>query len=719
MSLREFGSWNSSYETSVFMPLIVIAGMLCGLRKYWASRRLRTERQQLVACADTLDSDLGYQPVAIWPTTGEKKKAKIREAMADLAIVRKPRPDPATPSTNTFPCQKPDGTRSELPMSIGLSKLLKEMEIDALLPIQTATFQAVLDGKDVIGRSHTGTGKTLAFCLPLTEKMLQISEPSLDPTCIVLSPTRDLAQQTEKVFRSTLRHSRHKTTLLVGGVPMESQFEALDAGNVGVVVGTPGRLCELARLKRLTLSQLRYIVVDEADEMLKQGFQDEMEYLLAFAPQNAQALLFCATMTPALHSIANDFCKPGMVSIDLVKDSASATAAADAEQRASATAKGLAVAPTVTHEVLPVHPHARVGVIADILVTRAPRKAIVFVNTRHEAAAVARELWQIGLQSVATWDGCWPLHGDMPQEERSAALKEFRTEGRLKVLVATDVAARGMDVSGVELVLHCGLPVTQHSAARRVGGQGVKIHIENFTHRCGRTGRAGSLGTSLLLYDPGAGEAKQLPKLAARLNIVFQRTHCPSAEEVAAAYAAGSAGHVRRFTGGAEMLPDAFAGQAERLQAELGAGALAAALAALAGLSAMPPSRSLLTSRPGFRTVQAVPVEEDGDAEAPAEGEAQPSGLRPKEISAAVKEVYPKEKLGRVVCCSDGSVVFDLANNRALNLCQQPWPPPNVTSRVAHFLLPDRMPEVAVPQQKGGQARQDTGTGPDSDAPQE
>ena len=167
--------------------------------------------------------------------------------------------------------------------------------------------------------------------------------------------------------------------------------------------------------------------------MLKQGFQDEMEYLLAFAPQNAQALLFCATMTPALHSIANDFCKPGMVSIDLVKDSASATAAADAEQRATTTAKGLAVAPTVTHEVLPVHPHARVGVIADILVTRAPRKAIVFVNTRHEAAAVARELWQIGLQSVATWDGCWPLHGDMPQEERSAALKEFRTEGRLKV----------------------------------------------------------------------------------------------------------------------------------------------------------------------------------------------------------------------------------------------------------------------------------------------
>ena len=177
-----------------------------------------------------------------------------------------------------------------------------------------------------------------------------------------------------------------------------------------------------------------------------------------------------------------------------------------------------------------------------------------------------------------------------------------------------------------------------------------QIHIENFTHRCGRTGRAGSLGTSLLLYDPGAGEAKQLPKLAARLNIVFQRTHCPSAEEVAAAYAAGSAGHVRRFTGGAEMLPDAFAGQAERLQAELGAGALAAALAALAGLSAMPPSRSLLTSRPGFRTVQAVPVEEDGDAEAPAEGEAQPSGLRPKEVCPLQRPLpppHPTKGMGR------------------------------------------------------------------------
>lgn len=318
--------------------------------------------------------------------------------------------------------------------------------------VQAESIPAGLAGRDLLVQSRTGSGKTLAFGLPI----LQLLDPRKGPQALILTPTRELAQQVAAELRSV--QPGLALSLLVGGMPYGPQERALRAGSP-VVVGTPGRVIDHLDRKNLDLSGATMLVLDECDEMLNMGFLEDVERILKDAPERRQTYLFSATLPQPIAALAKRFLRDPVP----LRLSEGASAAAHAD---------------IAHTASRVLPGFRAKALANILLHDAPKAALIFTRTKAESETLAGELRDAGLSADF-------LNGDLAQSARNRILQAFKA-GRIPFLVATDVAARGLDVEGLALVIHMGIPT----------------QMEGYIHRSGRTGRAGAKGISLALVDP-------------------------------------------------------------------------------------------------------------------------------------------------------------------------------------------------------------------------
>ena len=337
---------------------------------------------------------------------------------------------------------------------LGLSDKVLQA-VDALgyaepTPVQAAAIPLALEGRDLLAAAQTGTGKTAAFLLPTMSRLGHASRGH-GPLMLIVTPTRELAQQITDVCDVIQKSTRHKCLTVVGGVGYEPQKEALRRG-CDVLVATPGRLVDLIEQGEARLGEVQTLVLDEADRMLDMGFLPQMRKIVGQTPATRQTLLFSATLDEdAIGGIK-----------DLVRHPATVEIAH----------KGT-VAGTIDQYVLPVSLEAKNALLAVVLKSEGTRRVIVFTRTKHRADACCRRLRRAGVT-------CAPIHGNRNQNQRERALKEFR-DGRVDVLVATDVLARGIDVSEVRYVVNFDVPGDP----------------EDYIHRIGRTGRAGETGWAL------------------------------------------------------------------------------------------------------------------------------------------------------------------------------------------------------------------------------
>ena len=314
-------------------------------------------------------------------------------------------------------------------------------------PIQFETIPAGLDGRDVLGLAQTGTGKTAAFALPLLDRLLEV--PGKGPRALVLAPTRELATQIAAEFRTLSRFTSLKMITIYGGVSMHNQIKALRQ-RPEIVVGCPGRVLDLLQQGVLRLGQIETLVLDEADHMFDMGFMRDIRKILAALPARRQNLLFSATMPKEIRRLADD-----LLTNPHVVELADATPVA-----------------TVDHALYSVAEGRKRDLLEHLLKRDDCESAIVFTRTKHRARRLADQLSKAGHRAVG-------LQGNMSQGQRDRAMNGFRSR-RFDILVATDVAARGIDVRGVSYVINFDVPNTP----------------EAYTHRIGRTGRAECEGTA-------------------------------------------------------------------------------------------------------------------------------------------------------------------------------------------------------------------------------
>ncbi len=418
-------------------------------------------------------------------------------------------------------------------------------------PIQAESLPHTLQGRDLIGRARTGTGKTLAFALPIIQSLEPSRQRGRTPRALIMAPTRELAKQVADHFNKTAGDLEVLT--IYGGAAYGPQEKALSRG-VDVVVGTPGRIIDHIERGNLALDMVQFVVLDEADEMLSVGFADAIEEILKATPPERQTMLFSATLTRDILRIAKQY-QNDPVTVDMVGEGKSQAAQ------------------SVEHLKIRVG-RTRTRLLADLLTVYNPERAIIFTRTKREVDELAMELIHRGLEAEA-------LHGDLAQSQRERALGAFRA-GRVRVLVATDVAARGLDIPEVDLVVQYHLPQDH----------------ESYVHRSGRTGRAGRTGTAIVMY--GDREQRDLRNLEHATGVHFQERPIPTPKEVREASARTAADQVRNV--GPEFA-ESFQAEAERLFSELGLEGLARALARIAG--AVQPARtvSLLSGEEGQVTV--------------------------------------------------------------------------------------------------------------------
>lgn len=326
------------------------------------------------------------------------------------------------------------------------------------------TLPIALMGTDLIGQARTGTGKTLAFSIPVLQRVIgprdvdyaELAHPG-KPQALVIAPTRELALQVAGDLRLAGAKRGTRTLTVYGGVPYEPQLEALVEG-VDIVVGTPGRLLDLTNRKSLDLSRVKVLVLDEADEMLDLGFLPDVERLIAKTPELRQTMLFSATMRGEVVTLARTHMRHPV------------------NIRAEASTEAETV-PATAQFVYLVHDLDKPECIARIMQAENRGLSIIFTRTKRQAQRVAEDLMDRGFPAA-------PLHGDMAQIARERTLKRFR-EGTVEILVATDVAARGIDVEGVTHVINYSCPEDE----------------KNYVHRIGRTGRAGASGVAITFVD--------------------------------------------------------------------------------------------------------------------------------------------------------------------------------------------------------------------------
>jgi ATP-dependent RNA helicase RhlE len=312
-------------------------------------------------------------------------------------------------------------------------------------PIQAQAIPPVLQGQDVMGVAQTGTGKTAAFALPILERL--IKRPRGRIRALVVAPTRELADQINASFADLGRQTHLRSAAIYGGVAMSPQVQKLRSG-VEIVVACPGRLLDHLQQGTIRLSDLEVLVLDEADRMFDMGFLPDIRKILRYVPAKRQTLLFSATMPDDIRQLAQDVLQ----------------APVTVEVNPSAPAK------TVAHALYPVEQHLKTDLLLALLRHTDPKSVLVFTRTKHRARRVGEQLEKAGFRAAS-------LQGNLSQKQRQAALDGFRT-GRYQVLVATDIAARGIDVSRISHVINYDMPDT----------------ADAYTHRIGRTGRAEKSG---------------------------------------------------------------------------------------------------------------------------------------------------------------------------------------------------------------------------------
>lgn len=345
-----------------------------------------------------------------------------------------------------------------------IADALRDVGIENPFPIQEMTLQVALAGTDLIGQARTGTGKTLAFSIPVIQHAAAASQAQYQalaapgkPQAIIITPTRELALQVANDVEVAARDRGLRQLTVYGGVGYETQLDALKSG-VDIVIGTPGRLLDLANRKALDLGYISSLVLDEADEMLDLGFLPDIEQLLGKTPQSRQTMLFSATMPGAIVALARQHMRQPM------------------NIRAE-TGDETQMVPATSQFVWQAHSMDKPEIVARVLQARGAGRAIIFCRTKRSAQQVADDLIGRGFAAA-------PLHGDMAQIAREKALRKFRT-GTITALVATDVAARGIDVENVTHVINYNCPEDD----------------KTYVHRIGRTGRAGASGIALTFVD--------------------------------------------------------------------------------------------------------------------------------------------------------------------------------------------------------------------------
>ena len=344
---------------------------------------------------------------------------------------------------------------SQLPISKQVLSSITKMGYEKPTEIQEKAIPVVIEGNDIIAQAQTGTGKTAAFGIPLIDK---VNPRERNIQALILVPTRELAIQVAKELKNIGKLKKVFVLSVYGGKSIQHQINFLRKGNDVVVVGTPGRVKDLIDRGYLKLNNIKYFVLDEADRMLDMGFIEDIEYIMSKLPANRQTLMFSATMPREILRLAEQFLKenyktvrvaPEKVTVERIKQIAYRT---DKENKF----------PT----------------FVDVLQKTMSGKSIIFTQTKKMADELAKKLQEYGFNADA-------IHGDYSQAKRERVLRNFRT-GKLDILVATDVAARGLDIKGVEVVYNYDLP----------------NDVESYVHRIGRTGRAGKEGVAISFFTP-------------------------------------------------------------------------------------------------------------------------------------------------------------------------------------------------------------------------
>jgi ATP-dependent RNA helicase RhlE len=348
-------------------------------------------------------------------------------------------------------------TFENLGLAPALLRALAEQGYTEPTPIQTAAIPVALDGRDLLAGAQTGTGKTAAFALPMLDRMY-VSERrqalSKTPRTLVLTPTRELAAQVHDSIRVYGRYLNARSTTVFGGVGMGPQVDALRRG-VEILVATPGRLLDHIERRSVNLSGIELLVLDEADRMLDMGFLPAIRRILGGLPRQRITWLFSATFAPEVKTLASQFMREP-VEIQVAKPNS--------------------IASTVTHRVHPVDAARKRDLLLHLLENDA-RQTLVFGRTKHGADKLAKTLEKAGLRVAA-------IHGNKSQSQRTRALADFKN-GKIAVLVATDIAARGLDIDQLPMVINFELPMV----------------AEDYIHRIGRTGRAGTEGLAISLVS--------------------------------------------------------------------------------------------------------------------------------------------------------------------------------------------------------------------------
>ncbi|MEX1826546.1 DEAD/DEAH box helicase [Luteibacter sp. CQ10] len=344
-----------------------------------------------------------------------------------------------------------------LGLAPALLRALSEAGYEKPTPIQAAAIPEVLAGHDLMAAAQTGTGKTAAFALPLLHRLAStpLREGRRPISALILTPTRELAAQVQENLRDYGKHLRISSTVIFGGVGMGNQLHALRRG-VDIVVATPGRLIDHMQQRSVDLSKVDVLVLDEADRMLDMGFLPALKRILAAVPPKRQTLLFSATFAPEIKALAQQFMR---------------------DPREVSTTPANTVANTITHRVHPVDAARKRDLLLHVLAQDSRRQTLVFSRTKHGADKLVRHLESAGIRAAA-------IHGNKSQNARTRALGDFKS-GKVTVLVATDIAARGIDIDQLPVVINFDLPMV----------------AEDYVHRIGRTGRAGAEGQAISLVS--------------------------------------------------------------------------------------------------------------------------------------------------------------------------------------------------------------------------
>ncbi|GAW35064.1 ATP-dependent RNA helicase RhlE [Roseovarius sp. A-2] len=354
---------------------------------------------------------------------------------------------------------------SDLNLNPKVLKAIEEAGYETPTPIQAGAIPPALEGRDVLGIAQTGTGKTAGFTLPMLSLLSRGRARARMPRSLVLCPTRELAAQVAENFDTYSRHLKLTKALLIGGVSFKEQDKLIDKG-VDVLIATPGRLLDHFERGKLLLTGVQIMVVDEADRMLDMGFIPDIERIFSLTPFTRQTLFFSATMAPEIERITNTFLSaPARVEV-----ARQATASETIEQ-------GVVMIKATRRDRADSEKRAVLRALVDGE-GEACTNAIVFCNRKIDVDVVAKSLKKYGYDAA-------PIHGDLDQSQRTRTLDQFRA-GDLKILVASDVAARGLDVPAVSHVFNYDVP----------------SHAEDYVHRIGRTGRAGRSGKAMMICNP-------------------------------------------------------------------------------------------------------------------------------------------------------------------------------------------------------------------------